>query len=95
MPAVTTNGSGRATFVLGPYTPVATTKISFSVRFLGSLSPGHTYFVGNGGATPNFFYFMPDNTRSFRQIVDRDRLQRFDPPVDATWRICHCSPSKT
>lgn len=57
----TTAGDGVATFALAPYTPAAPTAVWMSPAYVGSLDPGHPYFVGAGGTTPSFFYAQEEN----------------------------------
>jgi len=56
-----TDGSGRASFTLAPFTPSAPTSVTFSPAYVGSPFPSNPWFVGLGGDTPTFFYDQPGN----------------------------------
>jgi hypothetical protein len=69
-PTADTNGSGLATFALGPWSPSLPTTLSFGVAYVGSTVSSDPYYVGSGGATStSFFYQQPANAVNYRSVA--------------------------
>ncbi|MGQ0553682.1 MAG: hypothetical protein ACT4PU_10740 [Planctomycetota bacterium] len=62
------DAQGWATFTLQPYTPAASTQVSFSPIYIGTPFPNQPFFVGLGGGTSSFFYDQPSNKAHYASI---------------------------
>jgi YVTN family beta-propeller protein len=68
-PATRTDGSGVASFVVGPYTPAQPGEVSLGVAQVGSNQASDAFYIGAAGDTPTFFYAAFANAVSYRTIA--------------------------